>query len=381
LTESNPFTRLDGMEKGRRTSKTKVLKDHLLTEMIEHRFPIGHRLPSEIELMKQFSVSRGTVQRALAELSAEGWIKRQQGRGTFRAGPEQRAKPKGASLIVGVWFNWPAGPMWAPAAEGIRRELRRWGYHAVFEEGGLGMGAERRGIDDLVHKHLDGFIVAPSGNPHDDHGPLEKLIDQKVPLVLVDQEMPGQDADLVTTDNELGGEEIVEHLIQLGHRRIGFVGVPGISTVEARHRGYRRAMQAHGLSIDDAWVQVTDEAAFDAGRRAAAEILALPGERRPTAVFGANDYTAHTCVVVARERGLKVPEDLSVAGFDGVERQAEFPIELTTYAQPRSRIGRHAARLLMCRIQMPSRPTVHLVLEGELTRRRSTAPPPGSGRA
>jgi LacI family transcriptional regulator len=266
--------------------------------------------------------------------------------------------------------------MWGPAAEGIRRELRRWGYHAVFEEGGLEEGAERRGIEDLVHKHLDGFIVAPSNNPHDDHSPLRRLIEEHVPIVLVDQALPGCETDLVTTDSELGAQEIVEHLIQLGHKRIAFVGIAGVSTVEARCRAYRQTMQAHGLDIDDAWIQMTERTAFDTGRRAAGEILTLPEEQRPTAIFGANDYIAQTCAIVAHEQGLSVPEDLSVAGFDGLETQPEFAVGLTTYAQSRDRVGQHAARLLMSRIQMPSRPPVHLVLEGELTRRRSTAPPP-----
>ncbi len=364
------------MRNAGRSGKAKLLKDHLLTAMIEHRIPIGHRLPTEVVLMKQFSVSRGTVQRALADLSAEGWIERQQGRGTFRTGPGRRVNARERSLLVGVWFNMPAGPMWGPVAEGIRQELRRWGYHAVFEEGGLGMGAERRGLEDLVQKHLDGFIISPSNNPHDDHGPLEQLIEQKVPTVLVDLELPNHTADLVTTDGELGAEEIVEHLVQFGHRRIGFVGIAGVSTIEARYRGYRLTMQDHGLDIDDAWVRLTEKTAFDAGLLAAREILALPDGHRPTALFGANDYIAQTCAIVARERGLEVPRDLSVAGFDGVEMQPEFTVGLTTYEQPMARVGRHAARLLMHRIQTPSRPTVHLVLEGKLVPRESTGPAP-----
>jgi LacI family transcriptional regulator len=290
-------------------------------------------------------------------------------------------------MLVGVWFNVPGGPFYGPVAAGIRKELARWGYHAVFEHGGVERGAERRGIEDLVRKNLDGFIVAPSDKPADDHGPLTELIDRDVPVVLVDRLLPGQDADLVTTNGERGGEEIVEYLIELGHRRIGFIGPAGLSTIDARLEGCRLAMQDHGLPIDDAWIRLTDKTAFDYGREAAEEILAMPPDRRPTAVFGANDATAQTVAKVARERSLRIPEDLSVAGFDNID-VAGFEhigigladaIQLTTYAQPKEHMGQQAARLLMRRIQEPSGRPVIVLLEGELVIRSSTAPPSDSG--
>lgn len=357
-------------------SKSQILKDHLMREMVEYRIPIGGQLPTEADLMRRFQVSRGTVQRVLADLSTQGLLRREQGRGTFRTAPASRPASAPRSMLVGVWFNQPRSPMWSPVIDSLRQELDYWGYHGVYEEGGLAVGAEGRGIASLVRKSLDGFIVAPSNNPEDDHRPLVELISRQVPIVMVDRSLPEHETDLVTCTNEIGAEQLTAHLLDLGHRRVGFIGVPGLETVDDRARGYRLTLQRRGVSIDDRWISQSPGTLRDCGREAARAMLTLPAEARPTALLGANDYIAETCAIAARERGLQVPEDLSIVGFDDANPMPEQEPWLTTYAQPRESIGRQAARLLMKRISEPTRRNVTLVLEGRLVVRRSTAPPP-----
>ncbi len=360
----------------RRRARTATLKDHLLQEMSEHRIPLGGRLPSESELMTQFSLSRSSVRQVLSELSIAGWVERRQGKGTFRATGGRAVPASERSMLVGVWFNWPSGPLYAPIMQGIREGLAEWGYHAVFEDGGFDVGAEARGVEALVHKRFDGFIVAPSSNSRDDHAPLLQLVEQQVALVLVDRLLPGCNTDLVTTANELGAEQIVRHLIDLGHRRIAFVGPGGLSSVDDRIRGYRLTMRRMGLTMDDAWLQTGQSVGEDCGRSATQTLLSLPDDRRPTAIFGANDVIGETVAMVARERGLRVPENLSVAGFDDIIPTTANAPWLTTYAQPKHRIGVQAARLLLQRISTPATNFITMVLEGNLVVRTSTAPVP-----
>ncbi len=357
--------------------KTAILRDHLLEELTHQRIPPGGRLPSETELMGRFSLSRTSVRQVLSELSAAGWVERQQGRGTFRVQDGRREHMESRrTMLVGVWFNWPSGPLFGPIAQGIREELAEWRYHAVFEDGGLDVGAEARGIETLIHKALDGFIVAPSSNPDDDHRPLEQLIERTVPLVLVDRLLPGYQTDMVSTANELGAEDVVRYLVELGHRRIAFIGSGGLSSVDDRLRGFRTAMRRMGSSVDEAWLQCDKSLGADCGRRAAGVLLDLPAERRPTAIFAANDVIGETVAMVARDRGVRVPQDLSVAGFDDVVTVDREPW-LTTYAQPKRRIGQQAARLLMQRLVDPPGNAVTVLLEGNLIKRSSTAPVAG----
>jgi len=250
-----------------------------------------------------------------------------------------------------------------------------------------------------MQKGLDGFIVAPSTEgPEDNHGLLAALIERGLPVVLVDQMVPGHESDLVTTNQRLGAQAVVNHLIELGHRRIAFVGLRGVSTTEDRLRGYRRTMQAHDLAVDPAWVQFADNVNKDTGRQAAKALFSLPREQRPTAIFGANDWIAMSVAMVAGEQGLHVPENVSIAGFDGIHlhvgpeaplfvKQRPFALVspetfgfgeagwLTTYVQPTHEIGREAATLLLERIEEPKRPVLHVLLSGELMKGKSTAPP------
>jgi DNA-binding LacI/PurR family transcriptional regulator len=382
-----------------KTSKSIELRSHLLEEMVKDRIPAGGQLPSEHELGQRFSVSRTTVRHALNQLCVEGLIERRQGKGSFRSLRPVSPRLRSRSTLVGVWANWPGGPFFGAIAEGIRDELNHRGYHAVFESGGYQNGDEDRGIRALIQKGLDGFIVAPSTEGlGDSHDLLAALIKRGLAVVLVDQRVPGCECDLATTHQRLGAQEVMNHLIELGHRRIAFVGLRGPSTIEDRLGGYHGTMREHGLTPDPAWVQFADSANRDTGRQGARALFALPRERRPTAIFGANDWIAMSVAMVAREQGLRVPEDVSIAGFDGIQlhvgREAPLFVRerpfaslspetfgfaeagwLTTYVQPTHEIGRQAATLLLERIEHPNRPVLHVLLSGKLTKGNSTAPP------
>lgn len=361
-----------------RQSKTALITRQLLSEFTGNAVRAGQRLPSESELMVRFSVSRTTVRLALAELINQGLIERKQGLGTFRALPGRSRPPSQRSLLVGVWFNWPSGPLYGPMAEGIRDELTHHDYHAVFE-GGMTTGAQSRGIETLIRKGLDGYIVSPSSNPRDPHEPIIEMLKQDVPVVLVDKQVSRCESDLVTSNGRLGAEMLVSHLIELGHRRIGFIGTSGVSTVVDRLQGYRLAMQRHGLEPDSDWIEVNELVFEDYGERGARRLLRQPPGARPTAIFGANDPIAETVARVARDSGLQVPAELSVVGFDDAGFGSEQPAWLTTYSQPKYRMGQQAAEMLMRRIRERATRRETVLLEGELILRESTAPPPSGG--
>jgi DNA-binding LacI/PurR family transcriptional regulator len=196
----------------------------------------------------------------------------------------------------------------------------------------------------------------------------------------VDKRLDGYQADQVGTNNQLGAEIMVKHLLALGHRRIGFIGTKGVSTIEDRLRGYELTLRRAGIAIPPEWVEATADVYGDYGRAGAMRMLSRPAGQRPTAVFGGNDPVAETVAQAARELGLEVPGDLSVVGFDDAAFHAEQTSWLTTYAQPTFLIGQQAVRLLMARLQKPARQTETNLLEGKLIERASTAPPRGQAR-
>jgi LacI family transcriptional regulator len=233
---------------------------------------------------------------------------------------------------------------------------------------------ERRHLEDMVASCVEGVLIAAAG---DSSAANLGLLDRNgVPYVLVDRSVGGAHADLVEGDNVEGARRLVEHVIGLGHRRIGYVTESGdVSTARDRLRGYRLALEAAGIAFDASLVVETSviERRPRPALGAMAGLLALPDP--PTAIFAVNNMAAVGVAEAARERGVRIPEDVGLVCFDDIEQAAQLDPFLTVMAQPAGAFGSIAARLLLDRIagrggERPCR----VVLPGELVVRRSAAP-------
>jgi LacI family transcriptional regulator len=195
--------------------------------------------------------------------------------------------------------------------------------------------------------------------------------------VLVDTELPGFSS--VCIDDEAGGAMATRHLLELGHRRVGFVGDLerdrfGFTASPRRHHGYLAALAEAGVPHREAY-QRTGPHGREVARRHAHDLLKLADP--PTAIFAASDTQALGVIEAARERALRVPEDLSVIGFDDVDIAGHAG--LTTIRQPLVDSGRQAARIVEEELADPGRPPRRHLLEIELVSRNTTAPPPAGG--
>ena len=224
---------------------------------------------------------------------------------------------------------------------------------------------------DRLHGVTDGsLIILPEESSeelerHLDNGFRFVVID---PLMRLDQRIPS-----VSAANISGADQAMRHLLDLGHRRIAQIAGPhGWLATEDRRRGYRAALASAGILPDPA-LEVESIPEVDPGRNAAAALLALPDP--PTAIFAFNDDTAIGAIQAARERGLRVPEDLSVVGFDDVEHATIVTPALTTVRQPLAEMGRTAVSLLSRLMDGQSFETLHVELATRLVVRDSTAPP------
>jgi LacI family transcriptional regulator len=173
----------------------------------------------------------------------------------------------------------------------------------------------------------------------------------------------------VDSDNFAGAVLATQHLLSLGHRRIGFLGGrPDLESARLREAGFRHAMSEAGVKVDERFVRVGGYRP-ETAEGAARELLART--RRPTAIFAANDLSAIATMEVAFELGLTVPDDLSIIGFDNVPESALATVPLTTITQPLQRMGFEALRLLIDLIEGVERDT-HVRLPTQLIRRAST---------
>jgi len=226
-------------------------------------------------------------------------------------------------------------------------------------------------LERLTRDVTDGALIVL---PEESSAELERVISEARPIVVVDPLLPlGERVPCVSVGHGAGAGDAMRHLLELGHRRIGAVtGPPGWVATEARREGYRNALARAGIQFDPA-LEVASDFERAAGASAAAVLLSLP--EPPTAIFAFNDAIAVGTMRAAHELGVRVPEELSVIGFDDIAYATMVGPMLTTVRQPLGELGRTAVNLLLRLLERPSSEPRQIELSTRLVVRDTTAPP------
>jgi LacI family transcriptional regulator len=223
----------------------------------------------------------------------------------------------------------------------------------------------------LAERRIDGLIVVSTG-AGDDDSLVTQLRGLRMPTVLVDREIADPACDLVETAHMQGGLLAVRHLLSLGHKRIACIGGPvGVMPSEQRIEGWRMALAEAGATPNADALLWRGGFTSQGGYEAMHAILRT--EQAPSAVFVCNDLMAIGALRAAHESGVRVPDDLSIVGFDDIELSAYTSPALTTVAQPKERIGALAVDMLLERVGGKRRDARKVVLQPELRVRASTA--------
>jgi LacI family transcriptional regulator len=225
-------------------------------------------------------------------------------------------------------------------------------------------------LDRLVDGMADGALIVL---PEESSEELEGLLERGYSFVVVDPRMPlGERIPAVSAAHTAGADQAMRHLLQLGHRRIGaLTGPRGWVATEDRRRGYHAALAAAGI-LPDPELEMESNFEIGGGLDAAGRLLDLPDP--PTAIFAFNDNLAIGTIAAARERGLSVPDDLSVVGFDDVEHATIATPALTTVRQPLAEMGRMAVSILVRLLDKQRLETLRVELGTRLVVRGSTGP-------
>jgi LacI family transcriptional regulator len=228
-------------------------------------------------------------------------------------------------------------------------------------------------LDRLMHGLTDGALIVL---PEESSAELERLLNEGYRFVVIDPLEPlDERIPSVSAAHASGADQAMQHLLGLGHRRIAAItGPSGWVATEDRRRGYHAALAAAGILPDPA-LELESDFEIQGGMTAAHRLLDLP--EPPTAIFAFNDNLAIGVLQAARARGVRVPEDLSVVGFDDVEHATIVTPTLTTVRQPLAEMGRTAVSLLMRLLERQRFETLHVELATRLVVRESTGPPPG----
>lgn len=258
---------------------------------------------------------------------------------------------------VGLVLGDISNPYSTELARAVRETLVNQGFNLFICISEHSAKEDILAFESLANHSVDGIIVATRSNEGGDKY-LRGIVESNIPVVAIGRDFQHEDVDLVTPDNLKGGFEATQHLIDLGHERIGFIGanIKGGSSLK-RLQGYLKALEQHNIVIDERLVTgrnedisevpgySTEEIGFEGMKR----LLSLPNP--PTAIFARNDFTAIGAMSAIKEAGLRIPEDIAIVGFDDISLAIRTSPSLTTVRQPMRLEGQLAAEMLLERIE------------------------------
>ena len=294
-------------------------------------------------------VSEETREKVLRVISAMNYRRNGLARGLKR----QRTDTLG--LVLGDIAN----PFAAELARAVREVISTKGYNLFICVSEHSAKEDIAAFDSLADHRVDGLIVATRANKLGNDR-LTEMIEMGIPVVIIGRDFRHPGADWVAADNYKGGYNATVHLLQLGHKHIGFIGIKLTSGLGLkRFQGYLDAMREYGMTVNERLItggaDGTDEqmpgySTEAIGYEGMKHLLALR-RQRPTAVFARNDFTAIGAISAIKEAGLRIPQDIAVVGYDDVPLASHTSPPLTTVRQPTREQGRIAAEFLLQRIE------------------------------
>lgn len=331
--------------------------------------------PTIYDVAREAGVSYSTVSRTLTgyefvRVSTREKVLRAAEKLGYVPNQQARGLAGGRSNMIGALVPGLNNSYITEILRGIDEELSNSDYNLLLYTTHRRHGKESTYAATITNSGAEGLLLVVPLTPV---SYLAALRDQDFPYVLIDQSDPTAESTTVNTTNWQGAYEATAYLIELGHRRIGFVaGLAGLSSAVERLRGYKHALADHGIPLHDALIAeggFTERGGFDATQT----LLALA--EMPTAIFAANDLSATGVIEAIRQRGLRVPQDISVIGFDDIPQASLTYPKLTTVRQPLDQMGREAVILLLEQIEQPGGEKRQITLETSLILRDSCAPP------
>lgn len=283
-----------------------------------------------------------------------------------------RALGSGRSRMFGLIISDITNPFFPELVKSFEDQAVRNGYEVMVANTGYSPERAEICVQRMLERKVDGVAVMTS-----EMGThlIERLQSRQIPIVFLDTGVPSDGISNIVVDYTAGVDAAVEHVVALGHQRIAFISGPmDLASARTRREALLASLKRKGVRVDKSLL-VEGNHRIDGGRSAMEQMLAL--QQPPTAVLASNDLTAIGAIATLHQRGLRVPEDVSVVGFDDIEISAVLHPALTTVRLSRTAIADRAFQALFRAGKHDSLPGVEYAIRPELIVRDSTAPPAG----
>ncbi|MCC5907450.1 MAG: LacI family DNA-binding transcriptional regulator [Balneolaceae bacterium] len=335
-------------------------------------------MPTLKEVAKQAEVSITTVSRVMNDVEKVNPQTRQRveqamkilGYQPNRVAQRLRTS-KGQSKLLGLIIPDIKNQFYSNIVRGIEDVSYQKNYAVILCNSDENPAKEKFYLDVLRSESVDGVILPPI---HQYGKVIEGLIESGIPIVCVDRKLTRESIDTVVVDNVKGGHIAVSHLIGLGHKHIAILtSAPHFSSFEDRQKGYEMALSQHQIPVNSNFIKEGDTKSAEHAKELTFELLNQ--NPRPTAIFATNNLMTLGALEAINEFGLKIPDDISIVGFDDMPWAKAISPPLTVIRQPAYEMGRRAAELFFQRVDDPGRETVQVIMDPELMIRSSTKEP------
>jgi len=333
------------------------------------------KLPTIYDIAEEAGVSYSTVSRTLSGFE---FVKASTRERVLSAAkklgyvPNQQARSLagGVSNLIGILVPGLTDDYVIQILHGVDSALIESNYNVILYTTNRRQGKEATYAATIMNGAADGLLLVA---PVKADLYLDALRAQNFPYIMIDQVDQEQRSTVINTDNHKGAYEAIRYLIELGHRQIGFLsGLMQLNGAIERLEGYKAALADHNIPFRDEYI-ASGDFRMQIGYQGTQELLAL--ENPPTAIFASNDVSALGAMDAIRERGLRIPDDISVVGFDDIPAAAMTYPKLTTVRQPLVQMGREAVMELLARLENPNHEVRQITLETQLVIRDSCAVP------
>ena len=275
----------------------------------------------------------------------------------------------GKTEAVGLVIPEIREPFFAELASAFEDEADRHGYTVLMSSTRSDRSREIASLNRLYDRHVDGLLMMTNNR---DDGTLARLIGKRRNVVLVDEDIPGVNVPRIFVENTQGAYLATRHLIEAGHRDIAYLGGPfALFTVEERIAGFNMAMREAGLTPRPGHVHI---GSFSPDWACAQTLRWLASETPPTAIFASSDYLAIGAIMALQQAGIRVPEDMSLVGFDDMPLSSLLNPPLTAIRQPVEALGRQGFQTLFDLLN-GRQPAMVTRMPVELIKRQSVAAP------
>ncbi|RYU75607.1 LacI family DNA-binding transcriptional regulator [Hymenobacter persicinus] len=310
-----------------------------------------HNRTSIADMAKALNLSSSTVSRALNDhttISAKTRSRVQQLARELNYHPNHLAASlrTGRSNLLGVLVPHIEGTFFASVVHGIETMATKAGFKVMICQSNEDVEHEKRNIDTLINAQVEGILVSLSRTTHDTKH-FDKVHQRGIPLVFFDRMLDTRDVNAVVLDDYQGAYQVTTHLIEQGCRRIAHLAGPEhLNIYRNRRQGYLAALRTYGLAEDESLIISSDVTLAD-GAAGMTQLLALPPAQRPDGLFSASDFALVGALQTLKEHGLRVPQDMLLAGFSNEIFTSFTEPRLTSVDQRCEELGQETVRLFL----------------------------------